>query len=368
LRAPRDGAKIRSLDGLRAISILLVLTGHLNGTRNFGTFDLIAGDVAHLGVVIFFVISGFLITSLLATEWEQSGRISLKLFYLRRALRIIPPSYAYLGVVAALAAAGVIVLHPNDLLHCLTYTVNYAPDRSWYIGHLWSLSVEEQFYLLWPFAFVLAGPRKAIRIAGAVILIGPLARFAMWFAFRGSPWQDLPTFPVVADSIAAGCVLGLCRDWLESKNWYLAVFRPFPSLSLLIAVLAINRFMKFSAVNILGSAVINLSLAILVHRSVYCWRDPVGRLLNLKPLAFCGVLSYSLYVWQQIFLNRDSGAWINAFPQNLVLAIGAALASYFILEKPLMSLRRRLHSTALFAQAYRGAVPEHAAPLPPSHL
>ena len=93
-----------------------------------------------------------------------------------------------------------------------------------------------------------------------------------------------------------------------------------------------------------------------------------ARLLNLKPLAFCGILSYSLYGWQQIFLNRDSGAWINAFPQNLVPAIGAALASYFILEKTLVSFRRRLHSTATFGQAYGGAVPEHAAPLPPSHL
>jgi peptidoglycan/LPS O-acetylase OafA/YrhL len=65
--------------------------------------------------------------------------------------------------------------------------------------------------------------------------------------------------------------------------------------------------------------------------------------LNWQPLAFCGALSYSLYIWQQLFLDRDSGAWLNAFPQNLGCAIGAALVSYFALEKPLMTLRRRLH-------------------------
>ena len=339
----RISRRLNSLDGLRAISILLVLIGHLNGTRNFGTYNLIAGDVAHLGVVVFFVISGFLITSLLATEWQRSGRISLKLFYLRRALRIFPPSCVYLGVVSALAAAGVITLHPYDILHCLTYTVNYAAERSWYIGHLWSLSVEEQFYLLWPFAFVLAGPRRVIWIAGAVIFIGPVARFTAWFALRGSPYQDLPMFPMVADSLAAGCVLGLCRGWLESKRWYLALFHPLQSASLLIAVLAINHFMSFTVVSILGTGVINFILAILIHRSVYCRRDPIGRLFNSKPLAFCGVLSYSVYVWQQLFLNRDSGAWANAFPQNLLLAICAAVASYFVLEKPLTGLRRRLH-------------------------
>ncbi len=342
-RKGKVSVRLHSLDGLRAISILLVLLGHLNGTRNFGTFNFIAGDIAHLGVVVFFVISGFLITSLLAAESEKFGRISLKLFFARRALRIIPPSYAYLAVVAGLAAAGVIALHPYDLLHALTWTANYAPNRSWYVGHLWSLSVEEQFYLLWPFAFALAGTRKRMSIAVFVIALGPAARFAAWFALRGSPYQDQPMFPMVADSLAAGCILGLGRVWFESKQWYLALFRPLPSASLLVAVLAANRYADFMVVRILGMGAVNVILAVLIHRSVYCWRDPLGRLLNWKPLAFCGVLSYSLYIWQQLFLNRDSGAWLNAFPQNLGCAVGAALVSWIVLEKPLMSLRRRLH-------------------------
>jgi peptidoglycan/LPS O-acetylase OafA/YrhL len=102
--------------------------------------------------------------------------------------------------------------------------------------------------------------------------------------------------------------------------------------------------MGFTVVWVAGSAVANVCLAILMHRCVYCARDSVGRFLNWKPVAFVGVLSYSLYLWQQLFLNRESTAWVNAFPQNLAFGVAASLASYLLLEKPLLKLRRRLRS------------------------
>jgi peptidoglycan/LPS O-acetylase OafA/YrhL len=92
-----------------------------------------------------------------------------------------------------------------------------------------------------------------------------------------------------------------------------------------------------------GMTVVNVGLAVLIHRSVYCREDRVGRLLNWKPLAFIGVLSYSLYLWQQLFLDRHTDAWRTAFPQNLLLTTVAAMLSYLLLEKPLMKLRHRLH-------------------------
>ena len=131
-----------SLDGLRAISIALVLLGHLSGTRNFGKLNLGIGDYAHLGVVVFFVISGFLITRLLLLEYEKRGSVSLKLFYARRALRLFPAAYAFIACVCLLWAAGVVHLRSTDIWHTVTYTVNYLPDSSWQIGHLWSLSNE----------------------------------------------------------------------------------------------------------------------------------------------------------------------------------------------------------------------------------
>ena len=320
--------------------------GHAGATRNGAGLRLSAffGDVAHLGVVVFFVISGFLITGLLMEERETLGQISLSLFYARRALRIFPASFAYIGVVAALAVTGSIALHPWDLTHALTYTVNFATNRSWYVGHLWSLSVEEQFYLLWPFAFAVTRRRRGLGIAVSMMLLGPVARLGHRLLLMGTPYRDLEMFPMVADSLAAGCTLALLRSWLESQPWYMILFRPWPAAALLATVLVLNRFMGYTIVNVLGVGLSNVALAILVHRSVCCWKDPLGRLLNLKPVVFVGALSYSLYLWQQLFLDRNSNGWHAGFPQNVALAALAALLSYLMLEQPVMAVRHRLRA------------------------
>jgi len=149
---------------------------------------------------------------------------------------------------------------------------------------------------------------------------------------------------MVADSLAMGCLLARVGGWLERKNWYLQLFRPVCSVGLAALILLINRYMGYTVVEVFGTSVVNLSLAILIHRSVYCSRDWIGQVLNWKPIAFVGVLSYSLYLWQQLFLNRNSCAWVNVFPQNLVFTIAAALGSYFLLERPVLRLRRRLRA------------------------
>jgi peptidoglycan/LPS O-acetylase OafA/YrhL len=210
------------------------------------------------------------------------------------------------------------------------------------VGHLWSLSVEEQFYLLWPFAFVSLGPRRSFWIAVAVILLGPVARSADSLFLRGTPYHDLEMFPMVADSLAMGCLLAKVRYWLEGQGWYLRLFQPIYSLLLVALILLLTRYIARAIVAAFGAAIINVCIAVLIHRSIYFSGDWMGRLLNWKPVAFVGVLSYSLYLWQQLFLNRDSTQWMNAFPQNLLFAISAALVSYLLLERPLLKLRHRL--------------------------
>jgi peptidoglycan/LPS O-acetylase OafA/YrhL len=148
--------RIPSLDGCRAISVFLVLFGHACETKNldFSRYLPRLGQVATLGVTVFFVISGYLITSLLLEEERRHGRISLSMFYLRRAFRIWPVAYAYIAVVAALQAAGALTLPRYNLLYAATFTMNLAPQGSWWLGHLWSLAVEEQFYFVWPAVFL----------------------------------------------------------------------------------------------------------------------------------------------------------------------------------------------------------------------
>ena len=148
--------RIPSLDGLRTISIAMVFFGHLYGTAGYpkNAVTEYLAQYAHVGVQVFFVISGFLITSLLKRERERTGRINFGNFYLRRTLRIFPAAFFYITVVA-------IVAHPGYLAFAYTYMMCYAGQgRPWLLGHLWSLSVEEQFYLLWPLAVAFAFSKR----------------------------------------------------------------------------------------------------------------------------------------------------------------------------------------------------------------
>lgn len=198
--------------------------------------------------------------------------------------------------------------------------------------------------MIWPLTFVLLRPKRAGWVIVGAILIGPCARFGDWLFLRWTPYYDLQMFPMVADSLAVGCLMAMVSGWLETKTWYLRLFCPIYSIGLAFLVLLINRNLGYSVVMVFGQSISNLGLAVLIHRCVYCSRGSIGSVLNWKPIAFVGVLSYSLYLWQQLFLNPESSAWACSFPQNLVFAVAAALGSYFILEKPLLKLRRRLRT------------------------
>src|SRR5690348_2543578 len=134
---------IPSLDGLRAISICFVLIAHLTGTPHFPRALAPLDKLGEFGVRIFFVISGYLITSILLKELCRKGTISLRRFYFRRALRLFPAAYFLIAIVAAMAAKQIVQLAHWDMAFALTYTMNYYNARGWPLGHLWSLAVEE---------------------------------------------------------------------------------------------------------------------------------------------------------------------------------------------------------------------------------
>jgi len=339
--------RIPSLDGLRAISITLVLLGHLAGTRGF-PFSAAAVNpwsLGSFGVTVFFVISGFLITGLLLDELRRTQRIRLGRFYFRRTLRIFPPYFALLIVVAAAGAAGWIALNPGDLLHGATYTSNYHDTRSWYVGHTWSLSVEEQFYLLWPAVLLLARTRRALFIAAATILVVPLFRVAEWELVRSAGHGVGYRFETIADSLAAGCVLACARSRLHAWPLYMRALSS-PAFVLVPAVAVLANLTHDHPLIAFGAAmtVINICLALCVDWAVTFHEGRIGRVLNAAPLVFVGWISYSLYLWQQPFLNRESTAWSAAFPANILLTMVAALASYYLVERPSLQLRKRIEA------------------------
>ena len=334
------GGRIPSLDGLRAISILMVLLGHLSGTRHFIRVWLPIGDYANLGVRVFFVISGFLISSLLFKELEKTNGINLKLFYLRRTFRIFPAFYLYMTIIAIVAALGFQQVPAKDLAYAFSYSINFVPHKAWLVGHTWSLAVEEQFYLLWPAALWILGRRKGLWAAAAVVALSPLLRVGWYYVMPQYEPLIGEAFPTVADSIAVGCLLAGIRGWLWKQDLYRRFLMSHAFWILPITFLAVNAQPFAMAGWLMGETIINILIGVTIDRAIRKPEDLFGRILNNRALSYIGALSYSLYLWQQPFLNRKADAWWTAFPQNILIAFALALASYYLVEQPFLNLRK----------------------------
>jgi len=173
--------------------------------------------------------------------------------------------------------------------------------------------------------------------------LGPLVRCAMHLVFPPhSPWRDLEVFPAMADAVAIGCIFALLRPWLLSRAWYLRFSANRWSLLAIPLVLLINRLLDYTVVDLFGSPVMLVCLAALIESSTRHENSWLGRFLNWRPVAYVGVLSYSLYLWQQPFLDRHSDAVLTAFPQNILLTVVAATLSYYLIEKSFLSIRRKI--------------------------
>lgn len=350
--------RLPSLDGLRAISICLVLVSHLIGTRNFIVPENVNEwiDLGALGVRVFFVISGFLITNLLLAELAKNDSIDLIKFYFRRTFRLFPAYYLFICVVILLEVFGWIQLAPNDVMHAVTYTSNYYDERSWYLAHTWSLSVEEQFYLLWPAALLLTDRRRGLWLAGALLVVCPLIRILMWEFSASSVDGVGHGFETIADSIAIGCLLAGTRDWLKRQAVYNRLLESkFFVLAPVVVLLASMLFNRPRISFLFGCTVMNVGIALCLDWCITYHAGKVGRLLNSKPLVFLGMMSYSIYLWQQLFLNRYSSSPLCAFPLNILLVAIMASASYYLVEGPTLQLRQKLEAR-LFARRKRLSV------------
>jgi peptidoglycan/LPS O-acetylase OafA/YrhL len=335
--------RIPSLDGMRAISIGLVIAFHLIGTSRLGGAFMLLGN---LGVRIFFVISGFLITGLLMDERERTGKIHLARFYVRRALRIFPAFYVFLGAIGVCAAIGWIVVPKLDFLEAGMYIMNYFPgsQNSHYLRHIWSLSVEEQFYLLWPGVLSFAGQTRGITIAAAVIVIVPVLRLTYWLFFPGLRYLIDGRFETVCDALATGCLLAMAQRWLASQLWYNQCLRS-PAFYLVpLTVLLDSVFLAPHprAYNGIGITVLNVGIALSIDRWVRYPEGIVASALNSAPLRAIGVLSYSIYLWQEPFLDSKGNSPFQSFPFNLLAIAACSLCSFFLIERPLRRLRARL--------------------------
>lgn len=339
-----------ALDGLRGIAVLLVIAGHMSlpGVDSGGW----------AGVTLFFVLSGFLITSLLLEEYATGGRIRLRAFYIRRARRLLPALAVFLVVVGgALALIG--SPHLGQELAAITF---YAGN--WYylatgdpmdpFIHTWSLSVEEQFYIVWPTILIaLLMLKRPAAMLGVVLVVATGSMLWRLYAFDGSDWSlawDYHGSLTRADALLLGVALAI---WFHYRGpWNPPKWLAYASV-LTIAASAAPTGHNGQAATQTAQLLVGLSTNAVAGVVLVAYAATVGgRVLQWGWLQTTGRLSYALYLWHNptiIFavavayalLPTFAGSWVLGAFAGFGLAILAASLSYRFVEMPL----RRPHGT-----------------------
>ncbi len=320
-----------------------------------------------LGVDLFFVISGFLITTLLFRERDRTGRVSLKNFYIRRSLRIFPAYYCSLLVVLLLQSLGISYqLRTSDWIGALTYTTNFLWSPSWELGHTWSLAIEEHFYLVWPLCFVLLTVSGCIRAACGCMLLGLVCRIALLLWFPLDAWMAGRFTFTRADAIVLGCLLAIA---VRIPAWRRQVDRiaSMPAMPLLaVAGLAASTVLgelSYRYKVAIGYPATGFFMTLLLWSVLIRSEERSVRWLDALLLREIGIRSYSLYLWQQMFLNPNANNILTLFPFNIAAAVATAWISYRYIETPFQTLRHRFGTATVPADS-RSASATLSSPTP----
>ena len=358
--------RLPCLDGWRALAITLVLGSHFIVSDGFPSalrpvlcrvFD------GNLGVRIFFVISGFLITLLILREANVS-KFSLKNFWVRRALRILPVYLTFLSVLLVLQKFTPFEMTAQQWLGALTFTANHAGKLEWTTAHLWSLSVEEQFYLVWPLIYCCFANRFAVLGGFAIgaIVTSVVARFLGVASPDVNVLTNISTLTNL-DSLAIGCCFAYLAYWRGSL---FSDARTQKTLLLFGLCCLIGPRLLFgigSLKNLVGPLmplVQAIGFGTLLVLSISSADQRWTKWLQWTPMVWLGTLSYSLYIWQQIFCTSgdvfglDGAAYLR-FPGSILAAVLAAVVSYNFIEKPILSLKNHLRTDR--PKVYRPARP-----------
>jgi peptidoglycan/LPS O-acetylase OafA/YrhL len=320
--------RIPSLDGLRGISIWAVIIAHSADHFLFSSIHshhlrTVLSNCANLGVTIFFVISGFLITSILLAERDRTSQINIRRFYKKRAIRIIPAFVLFTGTILLLCHVS-----PRQVVYALTFTTSFFFWQAYKpLQHLWSLSVEEQFYLAWPLIFA-RGLGDAKRWCWVVLIACPVIRAIL--VHQGLVYLD---HAALLDSVAAGCLLAFYREQVQRAIVKISgsglVFAAF-CLMMPVLSLVMSQVESFSWMLVPLTTIVPLFVAVVIGAAI----ERRDAFLNKGPLVWSGLLSYSLYLWQQPFLVMNGQ--LNYFVVRLGLTFAAAYCSYRWVEQPII--------------------------------
>jgi peptidoglycan/LPS O-acetylase OafA/YrhL len=344
----RPTNRIPTLDGWRGVAILLVLIDHTARHSRFK--DQMWASLGFFGVDIFFVLSGYIITARLMEERAKSSAIDLYAFSLRRAFRILPPVVAYLVTVCLLALFLRMNIGPSEVFGSLFFFRNYqiaASPGGIYTAHFWSLSIEEHFYLLWPPLLLWLGNRRGIWLAAIGAVTCGLWRIYDYTHPTGMiggllsgsiPELRFLRTDVRLDGLLLGCLLALV---LPSIRGF--IFRNFPKETPLFAALFIFFNLQWNK----GYPTLTtyLLVTVMVASTLVVEEGLVHKWLNLRPLVWVGTVSYSIYIWQQLFLlHPDSGAplgILSALPFSIACIFATAACSFYFIEQPAIAFGKR---------------------------
>lgn len=356
------------LDGLRAIAVAVVMVFHAQTSRILTTTGFARFFSGGLGVTLFFVLSGFLITHLLLREHQHSGTISLHSFYLRRTLRIWPAYYVFLVVALILQKwPGGAGLSAALFYHNYYLSADW-PARASSLTHTWSLSVEEQFYLAWPLLCLLLfrRSRRTALVAVTTLVVGvgvwrSIGYLALQLGWHHAAFATDSRF----DSLAIGGLLGIactsprfCQLAARSARWAWV-----PLLVVAGIYWLDTQPDDFTATA--GFTVIPLLMALLIVQLMQLSTRRWWSWLEHPITRYIGRISYPLYLYHPLAQNlswrlRDAGVRIwgpRQFLVSVMIAIGLASVSYYVIEGPFLALKRRLSPSA----AEGRAVLRHAA-------
>lgn len=347
---------IRCLDGLRALAIILVIFAHAihSGIPTWLKDTFQFWNAGTVGVRLFFLISGFLITTILNNEIKKNGKINFKKFLIRRTLRIFPAFYFYLITLGVLSYLGIINIDFNAVMFAFLYIQNMNMFQknelfptSWLVKHSWSLSVEEQFYVIYP--FVLHKIKNVLHnnFIVTIIVVNIVCSFfrCLNYSFPDVSRMTGGVFIMHCDFLIYGAVLAL---YMEDYKDYLAKhIAPFKYVLLVTATVILvysSRIEYFSVINILisGNLILYCNLYVLLFFILFPY-STLGKVFEYKPIKWIGKLSYSLYIWQQLFLG-STHLWLqykilSIYPYNFAMIAICAVFSYFLIEKPFLKLK-----------------------------
>jgi peptidoglycan/LPS O-acetylase OafA/YrhL len=346
--------RVPEFDGVRAVAVLLVVWFHSGLLRALPTNAKPTGGF--LGVDMFFVLSGFLITALLLNEQARRGRIHFGAFYRRRAMRLLPVITAF--VIAHVVFAHVVHIpaarERSSILSTVLYYTNWQATHSVLapaFGHLWSLAVEEQFYIVWPMAVTILTIRARLRtvvlVLGTAIVVVAVRR-ALMYEHGASVTRLLGGTDTRADTLLSGALLAhlWVRRELRFRGLELAGWLSVAFLAVCVwRVRYTSGFLYHGGLTLIALAVAVALTAILDSN----WSPK--RLLRLRPLQQIGRVSYGLYVWHPLAFTW-SGYYTRhwrAAPRFVVGIAATALTvflSWTLIEEPFLNWKRRLEGRA----------------------